>query len=172
MAQRFREFEKKGIPGTPTNPYEFNSHGDLLNTGSSSGSKAAGLQSEKKPAFGFPTSPDLSSSDDEPLLKRARRPQAPGPTSTHKPNKPPAQNQPAGGSPSIHVRPIRSCETCGLEGGAAKVTVPCHLCRATWHVTCIRHRLPPDFDLQLAEEFQLCCPQCVYPIGGRWDQLM
>lgn len=175
MARRFREFEKKGISGTPTNPFEFNSRGDLLNMAGSSGSKATNPWNEEKSELGFRTLSDSSSSEDKPLLKTValkRRSQALGPTNTHKPTKPLAQDQPAGGSRPMQIQPIRLCETCGLEGGAAKITVPCHLCKVVWHVACIRRHLPPDFNLHLAEEFQLCCPQCVYPVGGRWDQLM
>lgn len=123
--------------------------------------------------------PFLSESSLEEALIIKTKQHQPAPASTSKPKarapivsknlKPSPQILP----PTINIGAISvpSCSTCAVRGEAAKRTVKCDVCLLQWHRVCVKHLVSEEYDLDgTASHF--CCPQCVYPVHGRWDQLM
>ncbi|KAJ3543689.1 hypothetical protein NMY22_g3056 [Coprinellus aureogranulatus] len=150
MTKNFESFEQLGNTGGPSRPLSI----------------ASGMSGSER----------AESSSEEPLAEATKRGRRRGPTSTNKSTsaarevskacaKPPRQ------VPEEAVLPIPSCASCSVRGEAAKQTIHCDICHLPWHTVCVKHMLPetphPDEDALL-----FCCPQCIYPIQGHWDQLM
>lgn len=174
MQQKFKDLASND--GTPANPLDYTHFPTSNKQPSSSGRKRRTAKHEASPPVASSSGAfrviaddvhdlDTGSSEEEALQKSAaaKSSKRDGPTVTHIPVPNPA---------TVTARSVPSCLTCGIQGAAEKITISCHLCKSDWHVACVRRYIPPYVDLMLLEDFAFCCPQCVFPVQGRWDQLM
>ncbi|KAJ3528046.1 hypothetical protein NMY22_g9558 [Coprinellus aureogranulatus] len=153
VSARFKELMRGGVTGDSKHPLEITSSdseeetlADALSRKKVSGRNTYPMHPTQKPSTSAVRPPDML-----PPKKEDWR------------LSPPKQD-----TPSLIPEEIPSCKTCGIGRAAAKEVVYCDLCRLEWHAVCVRHLLPED----ITPSFRFCCPQCIYPIRGRWDQEM
>lgn len=83
----------------------------------------------------------------------------------------PAPAHPKSGLQDYVPDAYTSCRECLHAASPSEKEVTCAACQAIWHEECVKHLLPVDY-MEGVEGCIWWCPDCVNPIGGRWDSEM